>query len=95
MVLLPWVFASNSSHEKRECAINFIEIKFISSQLQKIENISNKIAKLNKKIDLEVDGGINQETAKQAINCGANVLVAGSFIFGNKNYSDAIKKLRS
>lgn len=69
--------------------------KFISSQLQKIENISNKIAKLNKKIDLEVDGGINQETAKQAINCGANVLVAGSFIFGNKNYSDAIKKLRS
>jgi ribulose-phosphate 3-epimerase len=68
--------------------------KFISSQLRKIENISNKIAKLGKKIDLEVDGGINQETAKQAINCGANVLVAGSFIFGNKNYSEAIQKLR-
>lgn len=68
--------------------------KFISSQLKKIENISNKIAKLGKKIDLEVDGGINQETAKQVINCGANVLVAGSFIFGNSNYSDAIQKLR-
>jgi ribulose-phosphate 3-epimerase len=68
--------------------------KFISSQLRKIENISNKIAKIGKKIDLEVDGGINQETAKQVINCGANVLVAGSFIFGSKNYSTAIKQLR-
>jgi ribulose-phosphate 3-epimerase len=68
--------------------------KFISSQLKKIENISNKIAKLGKKIDLEVDGGVNEETAKQAINCGANVLVAGSFIFGNQNYSEAIQKLR-
>ena len=68
--------------------------KFISSQLKKIENIANKITKLGKKIDLEVDGGINQETSKQAINCGADVLVAGSFIFGNKNYSEAIKNLR-
>ncbi len=68
--------------------------KFISSQLRKIENISNKIAKLGKKIDLEVDGGINQENAKQVINCGANVLVAGSFIFSNKNYSENITKLR-
>jgi len=68
--------------------------KFISSQCRKIENIANKIVKLNKKIDLEVDGGINQETAKIAINCGANVLVAGSFIFGNKNYLEAIKQLR-
>ena len=68
--------------------------KFISSQLKKIENIASKISKLNKKIDLEVDGGINPETAKQVINCGANVLVAGSFIFGSENYSEAIKKLR-
>ncbi len=68
--------------------------KFISSQLKKIENIANKIANLGKKIDLEVDGGINQDTAKQVINCGADVLVAGSFVFGNKNYSENIFKLR-
>ncbi len=68
--------------------------KFISSQLRKIENISNKIAKINKAIDLEVDGGINPETAKQSINCGANVLVAGSFIFNHKDYSQAIKQLK-
>jgi ribulose-phosphate 3-epimerase len=69
--------------------------KFIYSQLKKIENIANKIAKLGRKIDLEVDGGINQENAKQVIDCGANVLVAGSFIFSNQDYSKAIKKLRS
>jgi len=68
--------------------------KFIYSQLKKIENIANKISKLGRKIDLEIDGGINQETAKQVIDCGANVLVAGSFIFGNKNYSENIQKLR-
>ncbi|MFT5703838.1 MAG: ribulose-phosphate 3-epimerase [Rickettsiales bacterium] len=69
--------------------------KFISSQLRKIENISNKLAKMNRKIDLEVDGGINEQTAKQAINAGANVLVAGSFIFNSDNHAEAIKKLKS
>ncbi|MFT6332756.1 MAG: ribulose-phosphate 3-epimerase [Lentimonas sp.] len=68
--------------------------KFISSQLRKIENIANKISKIGRKIDLEVDGGINPKTAKQVINCGANVLVAGSFIFGSENYSQAIKDLQ-
>ncbi len=69
--------------------------KFIYSQLKKVESISNKLAKLGRNIDLQIDGGINEQTAKQAINAGANVLVAGSFIFGSKDYSDAINKLRS
>lgn len=69
--------------------------KFLDSQLKKIENIRKKIDRLGKKIDLEVDGGINQETAKLAISAGADVLVSGSFIFGSKSYSDAILKLRS
>lgn len=69
--------------------------KFISSQLKKIENIRKKIEKTGKNIDLEVDGGINYETAKIAINAGANVLVSGSYIFGSKNYEEAILKLRS
>ncbi|MFT6106873.1 MAG: ribulose-phosphate 3-epimerase [Rickettsiales bacterium] len=68
--------------------------KFISSQLRKIENISNKLAKMNRKIDVEVDGGINEITSKQAIDAGANVLVAGSFIFGSGDYAGAIDKLR-
>ncbi len=69
--------------------------KFLYSQLKKIENIRKKIEKSGKKIDLEVDGGINPETAKTAIEAGANVLVAGSYIFGSKNYQDAILSLRS
>lgn len=69
--------------------------KFLDSQLKKIENIRKKIDRLGKKIDLEVDGGINPQTAKLAIQAGANVLVAGSYIFGSGNYSDAISKLRS
>jgi ribulose-phosphate 3-epimerase len=68
--------------------------KFLSSQLKKIENIRKKIDKSGKKIELEVDGGINDETAKQVIAAGADVLVSGSYIFGSKNYSEAILKLR-
>lgn len=68
--------------------------KFIDSQLKKIENIRKKIDKIGKKIDLEVDGGINPETAKKVINAGADVLVAGSYIFNSNNYSEAILKLR-
>jgi ribulose-phosphate 3-epimerase len=68
--------------------------KFLTSQLRKIENLRNKIERLGKKIDLEVDGGINQETARLAISAGANVLVSGSYIFKSENYSQAIANLR-
>jgi ribulose-phosphate 3-epimerase len=68
--------------------------KFLTSQLRKIENLRNKIERLGKKIDLEVDGGINQETARLAISAGANVLVSGSYIFKSGNYSQAIANLR-
>ena len=47
-------------------------------------------------IELEVDGGINFETSRLAINAGANVLVAGTSTFkgGQDNYADNISKLR-
>ncbi len=69
--------------------------KFLYSQLKKIENIRKKIEKSGKKIELEVDGGINEETFKIATLAGADVLVSGSYIFGSNNYAQAIKKLRS
>jgi ribulose-phosphate 3-epimerase len=46
------------------------------------------------KIDIEVDGGINAETARLSIENGANVLVAGTSIFRAGNYSEAIRELR-
>ena len=55
--------------------------KFISSQLRKIEAIRKAIDKLGKPIDLEVDGGIDVETAKLAISAGADALVAGTATF--------------
>lgn len=69
--------------------------KFLDSQLKKIENIRKKISRSGKKIELEVDGGINDATAKLAISAGADVLVSGSYIFGSKNYSEAILKLKN
>ncbi len=68
--------------------------KFLSSQLRKIENIRKKIEKTGKKIELEVDGGINNETAKQVISAGGDVLVSGSYIFKSQNYKEAILSLK-
>ena len=68
--------------------------KFLTSQLKKIENIRNKIEKSGKKIELEVDGGINDHTAKIAVEAGADVLVSGSYIFGSGNYHQAIQNLK-
>ena len=48
----------------------------------------------NKRIDIEVDGGINAQTARVSIENGANVLVAGTSIFHSKDYAKAIRELR-
>ena len=62
---------------------------FIFDCLPKIE----ELRKIFKK-DIEVDGGINEMTAREVTRSGANALVAGSYIFGAKDYAVAIKKLR-
>jgi ribulose-phosphate 3-epimerase len=69
---------------------------FITSQLKKIEAVSKRIAKSGRDIALEVDGGINPNTARQAVNAGANVLVAGTAVFsgGAKRYASNIAALR-
>ena len=70
--------------------------KFISSQLRKIEAIANRVAKENLEVLLEVDGGIDPDTAPLAIGAGANVLVAGTAAFrdGSANYSNNIRALK-
>ena len=62
---------------------------FISDCLPKIERLRRIFKK-----DIEVDGGINLETSRDCRAAGANALVAGSYVFGAKDYSVAIKKLR-
>lgn len=62
--------------------------------LDKIKAVRERITACGKQIDLEVDGGINAETAKQVIGAGADVLVAGTAVFKEKDYADAIRRLR-
>ncbi|HUW59803.1 MAG TPA: ribulose-phosphate 3-epimerase [Candidatus Bathyarchaeia archaeon] len=63
---------------------------FIPEMLRKIENVRAMIGEK----DLEVDGGIDAGTAPDVIRAGANVLVAGSYIFGSDSYVEAIDSLR-
>jgi len=70
--------------------------KFIASQLRKIETVAKQIAKRDLAIELEVDGGIDPETARQALDAGATVLVAGTAAFkgGPSHYAANIRALR-
>ena len=68
---------------------------FINSSLDKIKNVRELVS--SKPINIQVDGGINNEVAPQVINAGANVLVAGSAIFSEtdfKSYKQNIASLR-
>ena len=63
--------------------------KFIDSQLDKIHRLRKKF-----RGDIEVDGGINPETSKLVQEVGANILVAGSAIFGKEDRALAIRSIR-
>jgi len=69
---------------------------FIESQLRKIEAAAERIARTGRAIDLEVDGGITPETARRAVDAGANILVAGTSVFrgGPSAYAANIAALR-
>lgn len=69
--------------------------KFIPSVLEKIKSAREYARAIGKPdMDIEVDGGINAQTAPLAISAGANVLVAGSAIFGAPDFAAAVKNLR-
>ena len=69
--------------------------KFIPSVLEKIKSAREYAQTIGKPdMDIEVDGGINAQTARLAISAGANVLVAGSAIFGAPDFAAAVKNLR-
>ena len=69
---------------------------FIPSQLEKIAELRRRIDHVGRPIDLEVDGGINAETAPQVVAAGADVLVAGTATFtgGSAAYAENIRRLR-
>ncbi|MBE6452705.1 MAG: ribulose-phosphate 3-epimerase [Alphaproteobacteria bacterium] len=66
--------------------------KFMEDQLPKISHIKNMIGDRN--IEIEVDGGINFDTASGVISAGADILVAGTAVFQNKEYKKNITNLK-
>ena len=66
---------------------------FISTVLPKICRLRRMLDLAGLKTDIQVDGGINAETAKLAVNAGANVLVAGSYVYGADDVTAAITSL--
>ena len=68
--------------------------KFIPESVEKIAELRNMIDARNLATEIEVDGGINPETAKLCIDAGATVLVAGSAVFQAGNPADMIRALR-
>jgi len=68
--------------------------KFMSEVLSKIRESRHWIERENLSVDIEVDGGISSKTVPQVIQAGANVLVAGSAIYGASDVSKAVKEMR-
>jgi len=67
--------------------------KFMENQLSKITQLKKYLVDNQHPIDLEIDGGINFETGKKCINAGANILVAGSFLFKQEDLTQATNQL--
>lgn len=66
---------------------------FMPSALDKLRKLSAEIKKQGLNIELEVDGGINKETAKLCVDAGATVLVAGSYIFKSDDVKAAAESI--
>jgi len=67
--------------------------KFMDDQLLKINQLRKYISDNKLHVDLEVDGGVNYETGKNCVDAGANILVAGSFLFNQENLTQASNQL--
>ena len=70
--------------------------KFLQEQVYKIKELKNIRDEINANFEIEVDGGINKETSKICIENGADVLVAGSYIFDSpeESYFEKIHSIK-
>lgn len=68
--------------------------QFIPESIDKIKRLRQLIESRNLQVDIEVDGGINKSTARMVVDAGANVLVAGSAVYGAPDVAKAIQELR-
>lgn len=68
--------------------------KFIEASVDKIKRLRQMICDRNLSVDIQVDGGINSQTAARVVAAGATILVAGSAIYGATDVEEAIRQLR-
>lgn len=68
--------------------------KFIPGTVEKIKELKQMLLKKRFYPHIEVDGGINEATGRKVVNAGADVLVAGSYIFGSSDIEKAVKSLK-
>jgi ribulose-phosphate 3-epimerase len=66
----------------------------MSDMMEKVSKIRAKANEVNPELMIQVDGGVDKNTAKICIDAGADVLVSGSYIFGAQSIDDAIASLR-
>ena len=69
--------------------------KFIENTYKKVAQLRALIDKQNPECLIEVDGGVNYDTGKRLFDAGANVLVAGSFVFQSDNPAETIRNLKT
>lgn len=67
---------------------------FIPSVLKKVKTLREIIEEQQLTIDIQIDGGINEETIVEAVEAGANVFVAGSAIYGKENRKEALERIK-
>jgi ribulose-phosphate 3-epimerase len=67
---------------------------YIENTYQKIKNLKALISRKNSQALIEIDGGVSDKNASKLIACGADVLVAGSYVFGSENPEKTIKGLK-
>jgi len=68
--------------------------KFIENTYQKVRELKKLIQDSGSKALIEIDGGVNQDNAKSLLEAGADVLVAGNFVFSASNPRDVIQRLK-
>ena len=94
----PWEEIKSLLHSIDQVIIMTVEPgfggqSFMENQIDKIKSISNYIKENNLSVDIEIDGGVNYETGKICRDAGANILVAGSFLFKQENLLTATNEL--
>ncbi|HCM74759.1 MAG TPA: ribulose-phosphate 3-epimerase [Cytophagales bacterium] len=69
--------------------------KFIENTYKKVSRLKSMIDKAGAKVHIEIDGGVNQKNAKPLMDAGADVLVAGNFVFSSSNPKLVIEQLKN